>query len=78
MQYEIICKGQAGDPVMITSYGQLKKLLVCMLGSEKLWGMLRNKTILLAVIRTCKMKGQDASLTVTHYIDVGTLIVTDI
>jgi hypothetical protein len=30
------------------------------------------------VIRPCKTKGQDASLTVTHYTDVGALIVTDI
>jgi hypothetical protein len=63
---------------VITSYGQLDKLLVCALGSEGLWGKLKMKTSLLAVISPCKTKGQDAAFTVTHYKDLGTSIVTDI
>ena len=53
-------------------------MLVCALGPDRVWGNLRDKTLLLAVITPFKTRGEDASTTLTHYKNTGTLLVTDI
>ena len=59
-------------------YGVLEKILVCTLGPEDMWGSLRWKTLLLALITPFKTNGKDAALHTIYYKDCGTSIITDL
>jgi hypothetical protein len=63
---------------MVTSYGQLDKILVCKLSHHQIYRSLRNKVLILALIMPCKTNGQDASVSIVGYKQMMAPVVTDI
>ncbi|KAJ7715405.1 hypothetical protein B0H16DRAFT_1339938, partial [Mycena metata] len=60
-------------------YGQLERILECVLPKEKKLGIVSGKRRLLAVISPCKgTGGKDASLERTRYTGLAHLLVTDL
>jgi hypothetical protein len=60
------------------NYGVLEKILVRSLGDENIWGDLRGKTHLLAVITPWRTDGQDAALETVFFKHTLATIVTDL
>jgi hypothetical protein len=59
-------------------YGQLEKILVCLLSNNTQWLGLAGKTLLLALIRPCQTNGRDATKEETRYSRNLSSIITDL
>lgn len=59
-------------------YGELHRILECLLDDREMWGGMKGKRRLLAVITPCKTDGNDASKSVTEYTKLHSTIVTDL
>ncbi|KIK79834.1 hypothetical protein PAXRUDRAFT_160191 [Paxillus rubicundulus Ve08.2h10] len=52
-QYKVTYHGEKEQAITAIRYGQLKKILVCKLGTQALWRDMKASTQILAVIRSC-------------------------
>jgi hypothetical protein len=62
----------------IIHYGELHLVLDCFLDDQEMWGEMKSKRHLLAVITPCKTDGKDATKVVTEYTKLYKPIVTDL
>ncbi|KAJ7017219.1 hypothetical protein C8F04DRAFT_979745 [Mycena alexandri] len=61
------------------SYGQLERVVDCLLPKDKTLGRVSGKRRLLAIIHPCKnTRGKDASLERTGYTELANILVTDL
>jgi hypothetical protein len=78
MQYEIEVQKSKKECVRVVFYGELLRILECRLDDQKIWKSVRKQTRLLAVIRPCSTRNEDATTSVVEYEGYTTPIVTDL
>jgi hypothetical protein len=59
-------------------YGKLHRILECVLDGQEIWGEMKGKRQLLAVITPCKTDGKDATKLVAEYTKSQETLVTDL
>lgn len=67
-----------GQHVRVIFYGELLQILECRLDKKNIWKDFRNQTRLLAVIRPCATRNEDATTSIVEYEGYTTPIVTDL
>ncbi|KAF9237742.1 hypothetical protein BU15DRAFT_88589 [Melanogaster broomeanus] len=80
VRYEVAYHGQneRDMPINAVRYGRLEKILVCELSTQALWRDMKGCTLVIALVRPCLTRGDDASQKVVEFRDFGQPIITDL
>jgi hypothetical protein len=78
LQYEVAVSKANDEFARIIFYGELLCILECKLDKKHVWKSFRNQTRLLAIIRPCVTRNQDATKTLVEYQNYSATIATDL
>lgn len=66
------------NDIIAIMYSQLKCILVCSMGDERIWGDFCNSTLLLVLVRPVKTDGKDTALMTIIFSQYLAPIITDL